>query len=192
MLASGNRGKLEELQYALQDLGWELVPQGNLNVDDADETGLTFVENALIKARHAAEITGLPSIADDSGLVVPALDGQPGIYSSRYSGEGDIGNNRKLLTAMSGLSGDSRRAWFVCVLVFLQHSSDPSPIIAEGTWLGRIASEPRGDQGFGYDPLFVPDHTSRHAAELSPAEKRATSHRGLAVDALKRLLEQRA
>ena len=181
VLASGNQGKLRELQHALSGTGWTLSNQSDFGVPEADETGLTFVENALIKARNAAQHTGLAAIADDSGLVVPALGGAPGIYSARYSGRGDAGNNEKLLAAMRDFDGEQRRARFVCVLVLLRHADDPLPLIAEGCWEGFIANAPRGDKGFGYDPIFLPEGQIRHAAELSQDEKRALSHRGKAV-----------
>ena len=181
VLASGNQGKLRELQHALAETGWTLANQSDFGVPEAEETGLTFVENALIKARNAAQHTGLAAIADDSGLVVPALGGAPGIYSARYSGRGDAGNNEKLLAAMRDFDGEQRRARFVCVLVLLRHADDPLPIIAQGCWEGFIANAPRGDQGFGYDPIFLPEGQIRHAAELSQDEKRALSHRGKAV-----------
>jgi XTP/dITP diphosphohydrolase len=188
VLASGNQGKLAELQLALQDLGWRLCSQRERGVTDADETASTFVENALIKARHASLQTGLPAIADDSGLVVPALGGAPGIYSARYSGSGDGGNNQKLLEEMAHLQGTERDAYFICVLVFMHRADDPVPIIAEGRWQGRIALAPRGEQGFGYDPLFQPEGSNHHAAELSPADKAAYSHRGIAVRQLRAAL----
>ena len=184
VLASGNQGKLLELQDALAITRWTLVNQSDLEVPEADENGLTFVENALIKARNAAVHTGLAAIADDSGLVVPALGGAPGIYSARYSGQGDAANNEKLLHAMRELKGEQRRARFVCVLVFLRHATDPLPLIAEGRWEGFISRDPCGEGGFGYDPVFLPEGQARHAAELSKQEKRALSHRGKAVTML--------
>lgn len=188
VLASGNPGKLRELQDALAGLGWQLVPQGELGVDDVEETGRTFIENAILKARHAAAATGLPALADDSGLVVPTLGGAPGIYSARYSGQGDAANNTKLLAALEGVPESGRGAWFVCVLAFMVSAEDPSPRVAEGRWHGRIATAPRGEGGFGYDPVFIVGELNRHAAELSAAEKRAYSHRGKAVAALHRAL----
>lgn len=188
VLASGNPGKLLELQDALAMTRWELVNQSVFDVPEAEETGLTFVENALIKARNAAQHTGLAAIADDSGLVVPALDGAPGIYSARYSGHGDVANNEKLLQAMCNFDGAQRRARFICVLVFLRHPEDPLPIIAEGYWDGFIANAPCGHAGFGYDPIFLPEGQIRHAAELTKHEKRALSHRGQAVKALSHAL----
>lgn len=188
VLASGNPGKLLELQDALAMTRWELVNQSVFDVPEAEETGLTFVENALIKARNAAQHTGLAAIADDSGLVVPALDGAPGIYSARYSGHGDVANNEKLLQAMCDFDGAQRRARFICVLVFLRHAEDPLPIVAEGHWDGFIANAPCGHAGFGYDPIFLPEGQIRHAAELTKHEKRALSHRGQAVKALSHAL----
>ena len=189
LLASGNAGKLKELQAALSVTGLVLRPQSDFNVPEADEDGLTFVENALKKARNAALYTGLPALADDSGLVVPALGGAPGIHSARYSGQGDVQNNVKLLRAMAPFDGDDRRAWFICVLVRVTSANDPTPIIAEGYWHGHIAKEPSGASGFGYDPLFEIDDTGRTAAELSPTEKQALSHRGQAVRTLRHKLE---
>lgn len=193
VLASGNQGKLLELQDALAGTGFHLKPQSEYAVADAIEDGLTFLENALIKARHAAKITGFPAIADDSGLVVPALGGAPGIHSSRYSGNGDASNNAKLLEAMAGLEGDQRAAWFMCVLVYLRAWDDPAPVIAEGRWHGQIAHELRGEGGFGYDPLFIVDGLSMEgrvctAAELTREQKRLFSHRGQAVARLREQL----
>lgn len=190
VLASGNKGKLVELQDALADTGFRLQPQADFRVSDAVEDKPTFVENALIKARHAASCTGLGAIADDSGLVVPALGGAPGIHSSRYSGQGDAANNAKLINAMAALSGEQRKAHFFCVLVFLRSPLDPAPIIVEGRWDGFIANEPRGEGGFGYDPLFLDQRSGWCAAELSLDEKRALSHRGQAVKRLRARLER--
>lgn len=188
VLASGNKGKLLELQDALADSGLVLKPQSEFAVPDAIEDKPTFIENALIKARHAAELTGLPAIADDSGLVVPALGGAPGIYSARYSGGGDQANINKLLTTMTDLDGQDRAAYFFCVLAFLQSANDPSPIITEGRWYGHIAESPSGDDGFGYDPIFRVGDDTVTAAQLTLAEKRAISHRGQAVRQLKDVL----
>ncbi len=184
VLASGNRGKIAEFSDALAPLGWHIVPQGTLGITDVEETGLTFVENALLKARHAATCSGQPALADDSGLVVPALNGAPGIYSSRYSGQGDLSNNEKLLQDMADLSGAARRAFFIAVVVFLRHEQDPTPIIATGRWWGHIAHDLSGDGGFGYDPLFQPDDCEHRAAALSVAIKNQLSHRGQAIKAL--------
>ena len=188
VLASNNPGKLREFEQLFTELGLEVVPQAQFGVEDADETGLSFIENALIKARNAALHTGLPALADDSGLVVPALGGAPGIHSARFSGEGDAQNNAKLLREMLALSGDQRKAWFVCVLVCVVSAEDPTPIIAEGYWHGHIAKKPSGTSGFGYDPLFQIDPSGRTAAELSPAEKQTLSHRGQAVRILRQKL----
>lgn len=188
VLASGNKGKLAELQHALAPLGWSLRPQSEWQLPEAEETGTTFIENALIKARHAATLTGLPALADDSGLVVPELGGEPGIRSARYSGEGDEGNNRLLLQRMATLSGEARAAFFIAVVVLLRDADDPTPVIAEGRWHGSIATAPSGDGGFGYDPLFIPAGMTRRAADLSREEKSALSHRGIAIQSLRQQL----
>lgn len=187
VLASGNAGKVVELEQLLAGSGVELVAQTSLGVSDADETGLTFVENALIKARHAARITGLPALADDSGICVDALDGAPGLYAARYAGtHGDsAANNAKLLRELDGVPSDKRTAYFIAVLVVLRHADDPAPLIAEGRWHGRILEAPRGEGGFGYDPLFLPDGYDVSAAELDVALKNRLSHRGQALDVLK-------
>ncbi len=185
LLASNNGKKIAELSAILASFGIEIKAQRDYGIEDVPETGLTFVENALIKARHAARQSGLPAIADDSGLCVPALGGAPGIYSARYSGEGDAGNNRKLLAALENVQ--DRRAYYVCLIVYLRHADDPLPIIAQGLWYGTIALEARGDGGFGYDPLFVPAGDSRTAAEYSAAEKNSISHRARALAAFTEL-----
>jgi XTP/dITP diphosphohydrolase len=187
VLASSNAGKVVELEQLLAGSGVELVPQTRLGVTDADETGLTFVENALLKARHAARLTGLPALADDSGLCVDALKGAPGLYAARYAGtHGDsAANNAKLLRALDGVPADRRTAYFIAVLVVLRHADDPAPLIAEGRWHGRILDAPRGEGGFGYDPLFLPDGHNVGAAELDFALKNRLSHRGQALDILK-------
>jgi len=187
VLASGNAGKVVELEQLLAGTGVQLVPQTSLGVSDADETGLTFVENALIKARHAARATGLPALADDSGICVDALDGAPGLYAARYSGvHGDsAANNAKLLRELDGVPMEKRTAYFIAVLVLLRHADDPAPLIAEGRWHGRILKAPRGAGGFGYDPLFLPDGSDLGAAEIEPALKNRLSHRGQALDVLK-------
>jgi len=190
VLASNNRGKLSELSAMLDALPLELVAQAELGVDEAEETGTTFVENAIIKARHAALACGLPAMADDSGLVVPALAGAPGVRSARYAGPhaDDAANRERLLAAMRTLSGPARACHFVCVMVYLRHADDPLPLIASGTWHGHVLAAPRGSGGFGYDPLFgLDDATSGaacSAAELPPREKNRRSHRGQAVRAL--------
>ncbi|MET4677209.1 RdgB/HAM1 family non-canonical purine NTP pyrophosphatase [Luteibacter sp. ME-Dv--P-043b] len=187
VLASSNAGKVVELEQLLAGSGVELVPQIRLGVTDADETGLTFVENALLKARHAARLTGLPALADDSGLCVDALNGAPGLYAARYAGtHGDsAANNAKLLRELAGMPAARRTAYFIAVLVVLRHADDPAPLIAEGRWHGRILEAPRGEGGFGYDPLFLPDGHDVSAAELDFALKNRLSHRGQALDVLK-------
>ena len=179
ILASNNAKKIAELTPILARFGITIRPQRDYGIDEVAETGLTFVENAFIKARHAAKQSGLPAIADDSGLCVPALGGAPGIYSARYSGEGDDGNNRKLLAALENVA--DRRAYYVCLIVYLRHADDPLPLIAQGLWHGTIALDARGDGGFGYDPLFVPAGDSRTAAEYPVDEKNAVSHRARAL-----------
>ena len=190
VLASSNAGKLAELQPLLAGAGYELVPQGALRISDAWEDGKTFVENALIKARHACRGSGLPALADDSGIVVDALDGAPGLLSARYAGvHGDSsGNNRKLLAEMQGVPESKRTARFVAVIVLLQHADDPLPLIAQGTWEGRILTAPRGGNGFGYDPLFFDPLLGHGAAELAPEVKNQVSHRGKALAALRQML----
>lgn len=188
VLASGNPGKVREFNELLHDLHLEVVPQSSLGVVEAEETGVTFVENALLKARNAARQTGLPAIADDSGLEVDALHGAPGVRSARYAGPGasDAANLARLLGALAGVPEGARTARFQCVVVFMRHADDPTPLICQGTWEGRIASEARGVNGFGYDPVFqVPSHGCT-AAELPAATKNALSHRG---QALRRLVE---
>lgn len=187
VLASGNAGKLAELRDLLGDAGIDLHAQSESGVEDAEETGLTFVENAILKARHAARATGLPSLGDDSGLCVDALNGAPGLYSARYAGtHGDAGANIvKLLDALRDVPGDRRGARFVCVLALLRHAEDPQPLIAEGVWEGRILSAPRGDRGFGYDPVFFDPERGMGAAELDAALKNRISHRGRALALLR-------
>lgn len=181
VLASGNQGKLRELAGALADWPWQLRSQADYAVPEAVEDGLSFVENALIKARNACEHTGLAALADDSGLVVPALGGEPGIYSARYAGVGasDQSNCQRLLDALQGRS--DRRAWFECVLVLMRHARDPSPLIASARWHGEILRQPAGKGGFGYDPLFRPAGLSQSAAQMPADEKQRLSHRGQAV-----------
>jgi XTP/dITP diphosphohydrolase len=192
VLATSNRGKLAELQPLLGDAGFALVTQGELGVEDAIEDGLTFVENALIKARHACRATGLPALGDDSGLVVDALDGAPGLYSARYAGEhGNAqANIAKLLQEMRDFSGDRRRAHFYCVLVALRHADDPQPLIVEGAWHGHVLETPRGDGGFGYDPVFLDPERGLSAAQIEPAVKNRISHRGIALAHLRRRLAE--
>ncbi|QQD18414.1 RdgB/HAM1 family non-canonical purine NTP pyrophosphatase [Spongiibacter nanhainus] len=191
VLASGNPGKLAELSDILADLDAEVLPQSEFDVPDAVEDGLSFVENALIKARHAARHSGLPALADDSGLCVDALGGAPGIYSARYAGThgDDEANNRKLLANLTGV--DNRRAHFHCALVFVRHENDPAPIICEGLWWGEIVDQARGDNGFGYDPLFYIPSLGCCSAELPKAQKNAVSHRGQALAKLLTRLQQR-
>jgi XTP/dITP diphosphohydrolase len=186
VLASGNAGKLREFRELFAPLGIELVPQAELGIDDADETGLTFVENALIKARHASRLSGLPALADDSGLCVDALGGAPGLYSARYAGPGadGVANIAKLLDALHGMPDHRRGTHFVCVLALLRHADDPDPLIASGRWHGRIAEAPRGERGFGYDPVFVGHGSALAAAEMTAADKHAVSHRGIALERL--------
>lgn len=189
VLASGNAGKLREIDALLSPLGWNVRPQSHWNLEEAVEDGLTFVENALIKARHAASSTRLPALADDSGLVVDALHGRPGLRSARYAGEGGSeANNLKLLGELQDVAQEDRGAHFMCVMVFLRHAEDPAPLIANGRWEGRIMTSPRGDGGFGYDPLFyVPDHDST-AAELPIEIKNSISHRGQALSSMLAML----
>ncbi|PNS08391.1 RdgB/HAM1 family non-canonical purine NTP pyrophosphatase [Solilutibacter silvestris] len=191
VLASGNAGKLAEFRELFAGTGFDFHPQSEFAIDDVEETGLTFVENALIKARHAARISGLPALGDDSGLCVDALDGAPGLYSARYAGShGDSAANiEKLLREIHGVPDDQRTARFVCVLALLRHADDPQPIIAQGTWEGRILDAPRGDNGFGYDPVFVVPGLGLSAAELDSAAKHRLSHRGQAMARLHELLQ---
>lgn len=192
VLASGNAGKLAELQRILAPLGVTLHAQSEFAVPEVEETGLSFVENALLKARAATAHSGLPAIADDSGLEVDALDGAPGIRSARYAGGGgDTANNARLLEALSGVPEGQRSARYQCVLVYLRHPEDPTPLICSGSWEGRILETPRGEGGFGYDPLFwVPDQQCS-AAEMDPALKNRISHRARASAALLEALGQR-
>ncbi len=193
VLASGNAGKIRELTELLGPIGLEVVPQSHWQVEECEETGLTFVENAILKARNAARHTGLPALADDSGIEVDYLQGQPGIYSARYSGpEGDDRqNNEKLLAALHDVPPERRTARFRCVMAFLAHADDPSPILAEGTWEGLVASEPAGGGGFGYDPIFYLPEFGCTSAELPDAEKNRLSHRGQAVRSMAERLRQR-
>ncbi len=192
VLASSNKGKVREINQLLAGLGMRVRPQVEFNVEDAEETGLTFVENAILKARNAAQHTGLPAIADDSGLEVDALAGAPGIYSARYAGAGasDRANLEKLLAALDAVPEAQRSARFQCLMVFMRHADDPTPLICQGSWEGRILTAPRGDNGFGYDPVFyVPTHDCS-SAELPPETKNALSHRGQALRKLVAALEQ--
>ena len=185
VLASNNKGKLAELQAMLGD-SITVRPQSDFTDIEAEETGLTFVENALIKARHAARISGLPALADDSGLAVDALGGAPGIYSARYAGGGgDADNNAKLLEALKDVPDAERGAQFICALALLRHAEDPIPVICEGAWQGRILHAPSGEHGFGYDPLFWVPERDCSSAELSPQEKNQLSHRARAMALLK-------
>ncbi|GHB02802.1 XTP/dITP diphosphatase [Modicisalibacter luteus] len=183
VLASGNRGKLREFDELLAPLGLTVRPQSDFDVPEVEETGLTFVENALLKAREAARISGLPALADDSGLSVDALQGAPGIYSARYAGEpkDDEANNRKLLEALAEVPEGQRTAHYWCVLVLLRHAEDPVPEIVQMSWEGEILAYPRGTGGFGYDPLFWVPESGLSAAELSAEEKNRLSHRGRAL-----------
>ena len=183
VLASANPGTIKELQELLADQGISILPQGDLNIPDIEETGLTFVENAILKARNAAALSGLPAIADDSGLEVDYLLGAPGIYSARYAGIGatDSTNREKLLAALVEVPTESRNARYQTVIVYLRHAEDPTPIICQGTWEGHIALEPKGSEGFGYDPIFYVPETDCHAAELDKATKHNLSHRGKAI-----------
>ena len=190
VLASGNAGKLRELSRILEPLGVVLRSQGEFNAPDVPEDGLSFVENAIIKARAACAHTGLPAIADDSGLEVDYLKGAPGIHSARYSGKGDAANNAKLLDALAGVEEAARTARFQCVLVYMRHDRDPTPLVCQAAWEGFILDAPRGDQGFGYDPLFyVPDHDCS-SAELPRDVKNRISHRARASALLYQALQE--
>jgi len=190
VIASGNAGKLREFGELLRNFDVEVIPQGDLGVADIEETGLTFVENALLKARHAARETGLPALADDSGLCVDALGGAPGLYSARYAGtHGDAkANIDKLLDALRDVPDTQRTAHFHAVVVLLHSPTDPQPLIAEGRWHGRILETPRGDGGFGYDPVFLDPALGLSAAELDAATKHRLSHRGRAMKQLQQRL----
>jgi XTP/dITP diphosphohydrolase len=190
VLASSNLGKLEELRSLLADNGIELIAQSDLGVEDAEETGTTFIENALIKARHATRLTGLPALADDSGICVDALNGAPGLYSARYAGEhGNASRNiDKLLETMQQVPDQERGAHFYCVLVLLRHPDDPQPLIVEGEWRGRILHARQGNGGHGYDPVFFDPEHGQSAAEMAPDLKNRLSHRGKALAQLKQRL----
>lgn len=213
VMASSNAGKIREFNALLEPRGFEVIPQNTLGIESVPETGLTFVENALIKARHAARASGKPALADDSGLVVPTLNGAPGLYSARYADPSesypgqstDERNLNKLLATMKTFSGPQRAAFYVCILVWLEHPEDPTPLICEGRWHGFIAREPSGQQGFGYDPIFIPKQNLpagcanpddleasqplATVAHFDKAAKNAISHRGIAM---RELLEQLA
>lgn len=184
VLASGNQGKLAELSAMLEPLGVNVKAQSEFNVSDADETGLSFIENAILKARHAASATGMAALADDSGIAVPALGGAPGIYSARYAGEhgNDGGNIELLLKNMTDIT--DRRAFFYCAIAYVTHADDPTPLIATGAWHGEILTARQGEGGFGYDPIFFDPELGKSAAELNRDEKAARSHRGQALRAL--------
>ena len=200
VLASGNPGKLREFRQLLAPLGFEVVPQAELGISEADEPHATFVENALAKARHAAASSGRPAFADDSGICVTALGGAPGVQSARYAGappaagspggreDQDARNNRKLIAALAGAA--DRRAHYYCVIVLVRHAADPEPLIAEGRWHGEVIAEARGSNGFGYDPYFLLPELGRTAAELDPDTKNAVSHRGQALRRLVALLQE--
>ncbi|CCG86032.1 HAM1-like protein [Erwinia piriflorinigrans CFBP 5888] len=186
VLATGNPGKVRELADLLAAFGLDIVAQTELGVESAEETGLTFIENAILKARHASAVTGLPAIADDSGLAVDVLGGAPGIYSARYAGEdaSDQQNLDKLLAALNAVPDGERQAHFHCVLVYLRHAADPTPLVFHGSWTGEIARTASGVGGFGYDPIFFVPELGKTAAELSKSEKLAVSHRGKALNML--------
>ena len=198
VLASNNRGKLKELENLLAPLGLTIIPQGEFAIADAEETGLTFVENAIIKARHASQLSGLPAIADDSGLEVDYLQGAPGIYSARFSVDTDknivatdASNNEKLLSLLNGVAVPERSARFQCCVVFMRHAADPTPLICQGTWEGQIAFEPAGENGFGYDPLFYIPELSCTSAQLDKSKKNTLSHRAKATAELLQQLQHR-
>ena len=190
VLASGNAGKLREFKEILAPLGVNLKFQAEFDVPDVEENGLSFVENAIIKARNAAKHTGLPAIADDSGLEVDALNGRPGIYSARFAGpqNNDDDNNEKLLADLQNVPQQQRSARFQCLLVFMRHAEDPTPLICQGSWEGRVLLETEGENGFGYDPLFYVPEKACSSAQLAPAEKNSISHRGQAMAKLLRQL----
>ena len=192
VLASNNKGKLNEFKrlFEAANLNIDIVPQGQLNIEDAVEDGLSFIENAIIKARHASRISGLPAIADDSGLCVPVLGNAPGIYSARYAGEhgNDANNNAKLMADLQPIREQNQntpiKGYFVCVLALVRHADDPLPIIAQGLWQGEILPQPQGENGFGYDPLFWVPELQLTAAAMNPEQKNKISHRGLAINSL--------
>ncbi|MFK8018128.1 MAG: RdgB/HAM1 family non-canonical purine NTP pyrophosphatase [Gammaproteobacteria bacterium] len=190
VVATGNAGKMREIGEILREPNIELVRDAPLDMDSVEETGSTFVENALLKARYAARVSGVAALADDSGIEVDALNGAPGIYSARYAGPGasDTDNVAKLLAALQGVAGERRSARFRCVMVVLRHAADPSPLICEGTWEGMVATTARGAHGFGYDPVFVPQGMTEHSAELDRDVKNRISHRGQALNGLRERL----
>lgn len=190
VLATGNAGKQRELAALLEPRGWSLVLQTALGIGSAEETGTTFEANALLKARHAARLSGLPALADDSGIEVDALGGRPGVHSARYAGPGatDADNNALLLAELGGVPDARRQARYRCVVAYVRSADDPAPLLARGAWEGRIASAPAGQGGFGYDPLFIPEGMDMTAAQMPPEAKNAASHRGQALAALLSLL----
>lgn len=191
VLATSNPGKVDEMQLTLRDIGFEVIPQSKFDIPDAVEDGLTFVENAIKKARHACRLTEMPAIADDSGIEVDSLWGAPGIYSARYAdGAGDAANNEKLLHEMRGVQ--DRTARFQCVIVYMLHPEDPTPIICQGSWEGQISETAVGENGFGYDPIFYIPELACHSGELSPEIKKQVSHRAKALIELKRQLQNRS
>ncbi len=188
VLATGNPGKVEEMQRELQSFGFSVIPQTDFNIGEAVEDGLSFVENAIKKARYACQHTGLPAIADDSGLEVDALNGAPGIYSARYAdGKGDVANYEKLLSALANATNnaEARTARYQCVIAYMRHAEDPTPILCQGSWEGRIALSAKGSNGFGYDPVFYVAEHDCTAAELEASEKKSLSHRAKALTLLK-------
>ena len=186
VLASSNPGKVREINQLLAELGIEVVPQSDFDVPEVEETGLTFVENAILKARNAAQHTGLPALADDSGIEVDALNGAPGIYSARFAGVGasDADNLEKLLNDLKAIDNAPRQARFQCLMVLMKHELDPTPLICQGTWEGEIVDTPQGDNGFGYDPIFYVASEACTSAQLPPDKKNALSHRGKALQCL--------
>lgn len=193
VLASHNAGKIKEFSELLAPFHIELIPQSEFNVSEIEETGLSFIENGILKARHAAMSTGLPALADDSGLAVDALHGAPGIYSARYAGLGASAtdNIHKLIHEMQNVPDEKRSAHFHCILVFMSHASDPTPLICDGKWSGQILHSPRGEHGFGYDPLFYVPSEKMTAAELPAAIKNKISHRGIALSSLLKMLPEK-
>jgi len=194
VLASDNQGKIREINSLLRNTPLEVVGQGSLGVEPIEETGTTFIDNALLKARNAARQTGLAAIADDSGLEVDALGGRPGVYSARFAGPQatDTKNVEKLLAALDGISPEKRSARFRCAMVYVTHADDPDPLICEGAWEGKIITEPKGDNGFGYDPIFWIEGEKATAAELAPERKNILSHRGQALRMLVAQLAERS